>query len=131
MLEGIRNLSAYGPLDRLCKQMAALALGMAMALSAPAVAAENADPLVIVGFGDSLMAGYRLAPDESFPAQFASARTQAGHAAVVRNWCHRARPFQTGISPVSVRMPKLCSKMGQLITFPSAVLLPYVQRTKI
>ena len=59
--------------------MAALALGMAMALSAPAVAAENADPLVIVGFGDSLMAGYRLAPDESFPAQLEAALAEAGY----------------------------------------------------
>ena len=43
---------------------------------------------------------------ESFLAQFAAERTEAGHAAVVRNGHHPARPFQTGIGPVSVRIPQ-------------------------
>lgn len=45
---------------------------------------------------------------ESYLAQFASARTEAGHAAVVRNGHHPARPFQSGIGPVSVRIPRAC-----------------------
>lgn len=47
---------------------------------------------------------------EGFLAQFAEARTVAGHAAVVRNGHHPERPFQTGIGPVSVRFPKVRSK---------------------
>ena len=39
-------------------------------------------------------------------AEFADLRTETGHAAVVRNGHHPARPLQTGIGPVSVRIPK-------------------------
>jgi len=67
---------------------------------------------------------------ESFLGQFATERTEAGHAAVVRNGHHPARPFQTGIGPVSVRIPKVRSKNGQPVTFRSALVPPYVRRTK-
>jgi hypothetical protein len=63
-------------------------------------------------------------------AQFADLRTDAGHAAVVRNGHHPARPFQTGIGPVSVRIPKVRSKDGTPVTFRSALVPPYVRRTK-
>ena len=36
----------------------------------------------------------------SYMAQFSELRTEAGHAAVVLNGHHPARPFQTGIGPV-------------------------------
>jgi putative transposase len=67
---------------------------------------------------------------EIYLTQFASARTQAGHAAVVRNGHHPSRPFQTGIGPVSVRIPKVRSKTDQPVTFRSALVPPYVRRTK-
>jgi putative transposase len=67
---------------------------------------------------------------EIYLRQFASARTQAGHAAVVRNGHHPSRPFQTDIGPVSVRIPKVRSKTGQPVTFRSALVPPYVRRTK-
>ena len=38
-------------------------------------------------------------------AQSTDVRTEAGHAAFVRNGHHPARPFQTGIGPVSVHIP--------------------------
>ncbi len=63
-------------------------------------------------------------------AQFAGAPTQAGHAVVVRNGYHLARPFQKGIGPVSVCIPEMRSKIGQCVTFRSALVLPYVRRTK-
>jgi len=66
----------------------------------------------------------------SYLAQFADLRTDAGHAAVVRNGHHPARPFQTGIGPVSVRIPKVRSKDGTPVTFHSALVPPYVRRTK-
>jgi hypothetical protein len=50
---------------------------------------------------------------ESYLTQFASARTQAGHAAVVRNGHHPTRPFQTGIGPVS----PLCQGCCPLLYF--------------
>ena len=66
----------------------------------------------------------------SYLSQFADLRTQAGHAAVVRNGYHPARPFQTSIGPVSVRIPKVRSKDGIPVTFRSALVPPYVRRTK-
>jgi putative transposase len=66
----------------------------------------------------------------SYLAQFADLRTETGHAAVVRNGHHPERPFQTGIGPVSVRIPKVRSQDGQPVTFRSALVPPYVRRTK-
>ena len=65
-----------------------------------------------------------------YMAQFAQMRTEAGHAAVVRNGYHPERPFQTGIGPVNVRIPKVRSKDGTPVTFRSALVPPYVRRTK-
>jgi transposase-like protein len=65
-----------------------------------------------------------------YMAQFSGLRTETGHAAVVRNGYHPARPFQTGIGPVSVRIPKVRSKDGVPVTFRSALVPPYVRRTK-
>ena len=62
--------------------------------------------------------------------QFSELRTEAGQAAVVRNGYHPARPFQTGIGPVSGRIPKVRSKDGTPVTFRSALVPPYVRRTK-
>ncbi len=67
---------------------------------------------------------------ESFLVQFANSRTEAGHAAVVRNGHHPARPLQTGIGPVSVRIPKVRSKSGKPVTFRSALVPPYVRKTR-
>ena len=67
---------------------------------------------------------------ESFLAQFATARTSAGHAAVVRNGHHPARAVPTGIGPVSVRIPKVRSKDGKPVTFRSALVPPYVRKTR-
>ena len=67
---------------------------------------------------------------ESYLAQFAGLRTEVGHAVVVRNGHHPERPFQTGIGPVSVRIPKVRSKDGTPVTFRSALVPPYVRRTK-
>jgi putative transposase len=67
---------------------------------------------------------------EGFLAQFATARTAAGHATVVRNGHHPARPLQTGIGPVSVRIPKVRSKDGSPVTFRSALVPPYVRKTR-
>lgn len=65
-----------------------------------------------------------------FLAQFAFKRTQAGHAAVVRNGHHPERPVQTGIGPVSVRIPKVRSKDGKPVTFRSALVPPCIRKTR-
>ena len=57
--------------------------------------------------------------------QFSELRTQTGYVAVVGNGHDLARPFQTGIGPVSVRIPKVRSKYGTPVTFRSALVPPY------
>ena len=59
---------------------AAAALCLA-ALAAPAAA----EPARIVGFGDSLMAGYQLAPGESFPEKLEAALKARGHDVLIVN----------------------------------------------
>ena len=66
----------------------------------------------------------------SYLAQFSDLRTDSVYTAVVHNEHHPARPFQTGTGPVSVRIPKVRSKDGTPVTFRSALVPPYVSRTK-
>ena len=72
----------------------------------------------------------RSAELESFLSQFSAARTETGHAAVVRNGHHPARPVQTGIGPMSVRIPKVRSRTGEPVTFRSALVPPYMRKTR-
>jgi len=67
---------------------------------------------------------------EGFLMQYSTSRTKAGCAAVVRNGHHPARPVQTGIGPVSVRISKVRSKTGKPVTFHSALVPPYVRKTR-
>jgi acyl-CoA thioesterase-1 len=50
-----------------------------------ATGAAGAEPYRIVGFGDSLMAGYGLGPGESFPEQLESKLKADGHDVVIEN----------------------------------------------
>lgn len=57
-------------------------------------------------------------------------RTADGKAAVVRNGYLPERDIQTGIGPVTVRIPKVRSKTGEAVTFRSALVPPYVRKTQ-
>jgi transposase-like protein len=57
-------------------------------------------------------------------------KTEDGRAAVVRNGHHPEREIQTGVGPVTVRIPKIRSKTGRPVTFRSALVPPYVRKTK-
>ena len=61
------------------------ALGIAAVGMAPAVYAALAAPVEIVALGDSLTAGYGLAPGESFPEQLEAALLGRGHDVRVAN----------------------------------------------
>ncbi len=62
-------------------------------------------------------------------AQYSDCRTSEGTAAVVRNGYQPQRELQTGIGPVTVRIPKVRSKSGDAVTFRSALVPPYVRKT--
>ena len=53
-----------------------------------------------------------------------------GRAAVVRNRHQPERGLQTGIGPVTVKVPKVRSRDGEPVTFRSALVPPYVRKTK-
>jgi acyl-CoA thioesterase-1 len=58
---------------------------VAVLAAASAAGAAQADSYRIVGFGDSLMAGYRLAPGESFPEKLEAALKAKGRDVTVAN----------------------------------------------
>ena len=63
-------------------------------------------------------------------SQHSERRTDGGHAVVVRNGHLPERDLQTGLGPVTVRIPKVRSTTGDPVTFRSALVPPYVRKTK-
>ena len=57
-------------------------------------------------------------------------RTEDGKAGVVRNGHLPERELQTGLGPVTVRIPKVRAKSGEPVTFHSALVPPYVRKTR-
>lgn len=66
----------------------------------------------------------------SFLEQHTERRLEDGRAAVVRNGHLPERDIQTGIGPVTVKVPKVRSKDGEPVTFRSALVPPYVRKTR-
>ena len=58
---------------------------MSVLVLAALPAATQDQPLQLVGFGDSLMAGYQLAPTESYTAQLEAALKAKGHNVTIAN----------------------------------------------
>ena len=63
-------------------------------------------------------------------SQYSDRRTDGGHAVVVRNGHFPERDLQRGLGPVTVRIPKVRSTTGAPVTFRSALVPPYVRKTK-
>ena len=63
-------------------------------------------------------------------SQYSDRRTDDGHSVVVRNGHLPERNLQTSLGPVTVKVPKVRSKTGEPITFRSALVPPYVRKTK-
>lgn len=67
---------------------------------------------------------------DAFLAEFTERRTSDGRAAVVGSGYHPERAVQTGIGPVTVKVPKVRAKDGKPVTFRSALVPPYVRKAK-
>jgi len=63
-------------------------------------------------------------------AEHAQRRTEDGKAGVVRNGHLPAREVLTGLGAVTVEIPKVRAKTGEPVTFRSALVPPYVRKTK-
>jgi len=55
--------------------------------------------------------------------------TEDGKAAVVRNGYQPERDIQTGIGPVTVKIPKVRNRAGDPVVFHSALVPPYIRKT--
>lgn len=71
--------------------------------SAPVAAQER--EIQLVGFGDSLMAGYQLAPNESYTAQLEAALKEKGHNVAVANAGVSGDTTSAGLSRVDWSVP--------------------------
>lgn len=78
-------------------------LVMISLLFGPAVAQQK--EVQLVGFGDSLMAGYQLAPNESYPAQLEATLKANGHKVVVANAGVSGDTTAAGLSRVDWSVP--------------------------
>jgi len=63
-------------------------------------------------------------------AAYVDYRDVQDRALVVRSGYHREREIQTGIGPVTVQVPKVRSRQGEPVTFRSALVPPYVRKTR-
>jgi len=93
---------------------------------------ESADPLT-----ELLRSGARQLLQQAIEAEVQellaahSDRTlEDGRAGVVRNGHQPEREIQTGIGPVTVKIPKVRAKTGEPVTFRSALVPPYVRKTQ-
>ncbi|MCU7879221.1 MAG: transposase, partial [Candidatus Thiodiazotropha sp. (ex Lucinoma aequizonata)] len=64
-------------------------------------------------------------------AEHSERRTEDGKAGVVRNGHLPGRELQTGLGPVTVQIPKVRAKSGEPVTFHSALVSPYVRKTRL
>jgi transposase-like protein len=67
---------------------------------------------------------------ENFLKGYASLRLSDGRLAVVRNGHLPTRTIQTGIGNIEVQVPKVRDRSGRGVKFNSALLPPYLKRTK-
>jgi transposase-like protein len=94
--------------------------------------AESSDPLTELlrqGAQDLIQRAVEAELSEYLQG-FQGRRLEDGRAAVVRNGYQPERAIQTGIGPVNVKVPKIRAKDGKPVTFRSALVPPYVRKTR-
>lgn len=94
--------------------------------------AERLDPLTEVlraGARQLLQRAVEVELEELL-AIHAERRLEDGRAGVVRNGYLPERAIQTGLGPISVKIPKVRAKTGEPVTFRSALVPPYVRKTQ-
>jgi acyl-CoA thioesterase I len=85
------------------KHLASLAFGAFLAVLA--AVPGSAEPYRIVGFGDSLMAGFGLGPGEGFPEKLQTALQKKGHDVVIANAGVSGDTSSSGLSRLDWSVP--------------------------
>lgn len=67
---------------------------------------------------------------EDFLSLHSGRRPDDGRAGVIRSGHHPGRYIQTGTGPVTVRIPKVRSRTGDPVCFRSALVPPYIRRSR-
>ena len=70
-----------------------------------AVTGASADPIEVVGFGDSLMAGYQLEAADAFPVRLEAALRERGHAVEIANAGVSGDTTSAGLSRLDWSVP--------------------------
>ena len=102
------------------------------AVAMPHPQSSAADPLteVLRQGAQRLLAQAIEAEVETLLASYADERDEQGRQAVVRNGYLPAREVQTGIGSIPVQVPRVRDRSGQGLRFHSAILPPYIRRSK-
>ncbi len=90
------------------------------------------DPLseLLISGARQLIAQAVEAELQELLAGYDGQRGEEDKAVVVRNGYLPERELQTALGPVTVKIPKVRSKSGKPVTFRSALVPPYVRKTK-
>ena len=93
---------------------------------------EGIDPLnaMLISGARQLIASAVEVELQELLRRYEGRTVPGGYAAVVRNGYQPERELQTGIGPVTVRIPKVRSRSGEPVTFHSALVPPYVRKTR-
>lgn len=67
---------------------------------------------------------------KDFMAAYIDLRMPDGKAGVIRNGNLPERMIQTGIGPAKVQIPKVRRRTGEPVTFHSALVPPYIRKTR-
>ena len=89
-------------------------------LSNPETTVDPLKELLIAGAWEMLQKAIK-AEVTDYLESFAERQTESGRKAVVRSGYHPERAIQTGLGPVTVKVPKVRSRDGEPVTFRSAV----------
>ena len=98
-------------------------------LTKPETQSDMLTDLLVTGARDMLHKAIEVEV-AAFLQNYEDRLTDTGRKAVVRSGYQPERSLETGLGPVTIKVPKVRSRDGEPVTFQSALVPPYVRRTK-
>ena len=98
-------------------------------LTKPETQSDMLTDLLVTGARDMLHKAIEVEV-AAFLQNYEDRLTDTGRQAVVRSGYQPERSLETGLGPVTIKVPKVRSRDGDPVTFQSALVPPYVRRTK-